>query len=360
MATTDDIAVPIDGLLAFAEALLGKLDVPEADARLTASILLDADLRGVESHGMAHLAGFYVRRLQDGLINPRPDINVARQSPSAATLDGDRGLGFVVGHQAMSLAIEKARATGSGWVSVANSTHYGAGAYYAMMALQHDMIGFSMTTGGRLMAAPGALGRTMGLNVLCVAAPTGKPYPYVLDMATSVVAHGKIEIAARRGQSIPEGWAIDAAGRAITDPSNMQPGYALLPLGGLPATGGYKGFGLAMLVDILCGALSGFGTSAEIEGGRTAAHCFGALRIDAFGPEETYLEKIDGMIDAVLRSEVAEGAEQVRIPGELEHRLAQERREAGTVPLHLAILEGFRSAAEELGVPFDLIEESPA
>jgi LDH2 family malate/lactate/ureidoglycolate dehydrogenase len=351
----DDVSVPIDGLLAFAEALLTKLDVPERDARLTASILLEADLRGFESHGMAHLVDFYVRRLQSGLINARPDISVARQSASAATIEGDRGLGFVVGHEAMSLAIEKARATGSGWVSVANSTHYGAGAYYAMMALEHNMIGFSMTTGGRLMSAPGARGRVMGLNVLAVAAPTGKGYPYVLDMATSVVAHGKIEIARRRGERIPEGWVIDAEGRSPTDPAALGD-YTLLPLGGLPATGAYKGFGLAMMVDILAGALSGFGTSAEIDGGRTAAHAFGALRIDAFGPEETYLEKIDAMINAVKRAEPLAGGDEVRIPGELEHKLSEARRRAGAVPLHPAILEGFRAAAEELGVLCDLEE----
>lgn len=347
----DYTSVPIDRLLAFGEAVLTRLEVPERDARLTASILLDADLRGVESHGMAHLVDFYVRRLQQGLINPRPDITVARQTASAATLEADRALGFVAGHQAMSLAIEKARATGAGWVSVANSTHYGAGAYYAMMALEHSMIGLSMTTGGRLLAAPGTKDRALGLNVLAVAAPTGREFPYVLDMASSVVAFGKVEIARRRGTQIPQGWAIDGEGRPVTDPAQVA---ALLPLGGAPETGAYKGFGLSILVDILCGALSGFGTSAEIEGGRTAAHCFGALRIDAFGSDEAYRERMGALIDAVHRAEPVAGGAPALVPGELEDRLARERRAAGAVPLHPAILEGFAAAAEELGVGYDL------
>ncbi len=234
---TDDISVPIDRLRAFAAALLEQIDVPPEDARLTARILAEADLRGVESHGMAHLVGFYVRRTQAGHIEPRPEVRIVRESAAAATVDAGRGLGFVAGHRAMSIAIEKARATGVGIVTVANSTHYGAGAYYAMMALEHDMIGLSMTTGGRLMALPGGSRRAIGLNVLSVAAPTPRGYPYVLDMATSVVAAGKLEIARRRGQPIPEGWAVDAEGRPLTDPLKLHPDGALLPLGGSPATG---------------------------------------------------------------------------------------------------------------------------
>jgi LDH2 family malate/lactate/ureidoglycolate dehydrogenase len=352
---TQDLLVPIDALRSFAEALLAKLDVPAGDARVTASLLLETDLRGIESHGMAHLVDFYVRRLQRGEINPTPSISIMREAPSAATIDGDRGLGFVVGDRAMRLAIEKARTTGSGWVSVGNSTHYGAGSCYAMMALDEQMIGFSFTTGGRLMTPPGGLGRTVGLNVISAAAPTPRGFPYVLDMATSVVAAGKLEIARRRGTSIPEGWAVDALGRPLTDPHGLHPEGMLLPLGGSPATGAFKGFGLALLVDILTGALSGFGTSAEIDGGRNAAQCFGALRIDAFVALEEYLERVGGMIDAVKRTPRIEGVDDIGIPGELEHQLAESRRHAGTVPLHERVLDGFREAAEEFSVPFDLM-----
>lgn len=352
---TEDVSVPIARLLAFAQALLQKLDVPAEDARLTAHILLDADLRGVESHGVAHLVEFYVRRIQAGHIAPRPEVRAVSEAASAATVDGGRGLGFVVGHRAMSLAIEKARATGVAIVSVANSTHYGAGAYYAMMALEHGMIGLSMTTGGRLMALPGGAARAIGLNVLSAAAPTPRGFPYVLDMATSVVAAGKFEIARRRGEPVPQGWAVDADGLPITDPHHLHPQGALLPLGGTPLGGAFKGFGLTLLVDILSGALSGFGTSVEIDPGITAAHCFGALRIDAFEPLPDFLEHMGRTIDTLKATPMPAAAPEVRIPGELEHALSEQRRAAGAVPLHPAILEGFRSAAAELNVPFDLL-----
>jgi LDH2 family malate/lactate/ureidoglycolate dehydrogenase len=347
--------VRIDAVLAFAEAVLLKHDVPEEDARLTARILLDADLRGIESHGLAHLVDFYVRRLQQGEITPRPNLRVTSEAASAATIDGDRGLGFVVGHRAMELAIEKARATGAGFVTAGNSTHYGAGAYNAMMALERDMVGLSMTTGGRLMAPPGGRGRAIGLNVFAVAAPTSQGFPYVLDMATSVVAAGKFEIARRRGLPVPEGWAVDAEGLPITDPHHLHPHGALLPLGGTPLGGAFKGFGLTLLVDILSGALSGFGTSVEIDPGITAAHCFGALRIDAFEPLPEFLEHMGRTVDTLKATPMPPGAPEVRIPGELEHALSEQRRAAGAVPLHPAILEGFRTAAAELNVPFDLL-----
>ena len=351
-----DVSVPIPMLLAFAERLLRRLDVPTDDARLTAHILLQADLRGIESHGMAHLVDFYVRRIQQGVVNPRPEPRVTSEATSAATIDGDRGLGFVVGHRAMQLAIDKAAETGVGIVTVANSTHYGAGAYYGMMALDREMIGLSMTTGGKLLVPPGGRERAIGTNVLSMAAPAPRGFPYVLDMATTVVAAGKLEIAIRRGRAIPEGWALDAEGNALSDAAQFRSGALLLPLGGSATTGAYKGFGLAMMVDILCGALSGFGTSTVIEPG-TAAHCFGALRIDAFGPLDEYLRRTGELIDRVKESAKADGVAEITIAGELEHRLAQERRADGAVPLHPAIVRGFRDAAEELDVPFDLLED---
>ena len=345
-------------LLAFAETLLGKLNVPQEHAALTSRILLEADLRGVASHGMAHLVDFYVRRMQREKINARPEFNLDSDQPSAATLNADNGLGFVAGDYAMNLAIEKAQTTGIGWVSVGNSTHYGAGAYYAMMALEHDMIGFSMSTGGRLVAPPGGLGRAIGLNVLSVAAPTSRDFPYVLDMATSVVAAGKLEIAGRRGESIPEGWAQTAAGEPLTDPAKLHPDSTLLPLGGTPVLGAFKGFGLTIMVDILTGALSGFGTSAEIDSGLTAAHCFGAMRIEAFQPLADYKDRMEHMIAAIKDTPKREGVDEIMIPGEPEHALAEERRADGRVPVHPRVLAGFKEAAEEFDIPWDLEEGS--
>lgn len=351
MGVTAGQSVEIDALLTFGEQALVAVGVPDGDARLTARILLEADLRGVESHGFAHLVDFYVRGVQGERINRRPDIRVVSDAPAAATIDGDRGLGFVVGHRAMTLAIEKARATGVGVVSVGNSTHYGAGASYAMQALEHDMIGVSMTTGGRLMVPPGGKAMAVGTNVISLAAPAPRGFPYVLDMATTVVAAGKLEIAARHGRPIPEGWAVDGAGAPVTDPTRLRQGAMLLPLGGTVATSSYKGFGLALMVDVLCGALSGFVTSAEMEPGR-AAHGFAALRIEAFQPLAGFLDRMGRMIDAIKRTPTEEGVTSIRIPGEVEHALASQRRAEGSVPLHPRILEGFRAAAEELSVPY--------
>ena len=353
-SVADEPLISTARLLAFGETILGKLDVSQEHAALTARILLEADLRGIASHGMAHLVDFYVRRLQRGKINPRPQLKLDSDQPSAATLNAGNGLGFVAGQHAMELAIEKAQTTGIGWVSVGNSTHYGAGGYYAMMALEHDMIGFSMTTGGRLVAPPGGLGRAIGLNVLSVAAPTSRDFPYVLDMATSVVAAGKLEIARRRGESIPEGWAQTAAGEPLTDPAKLHPDSTLLPLGGTPAMGAFKGFGLTIMVDILTGALSGFGTSAEIDAGLTAAHCFGAMRIEAFQPLADYKERMEHMLAAIKETPRRDGVDEIMIPGEPEHALAEQRRADGRVPVHVAVLAGFKEAAAELDVLYDL------
>jgi LDH2 family malate/lactate/ureidoglycolate dehydrogenase len=223
-----------------------------------------------------------------------------------------------------------------------------------MMALPENMLGFSFTTGGRLMTPPGGLGRSLGLNVISIAAPTPRGFPYVLDMATSVAAAGKFEIARRRNLPVPAGWAIDSRGQPITDPFALHPEGMLLPLGGTAEGGAYKGFGLALLVDILSGALSGFGASTEIDGGRNAAQCFGALRIDAFVPLDEYMRHVGSMIDALKRTPRVEGVEDIRIPGELEDQLASSRRAAGTIPLHRDVLAGFEKAADELGVPFIL------
>ncbi|MEX0786175.1 MAG: Ldh family oxidoreductase, partial [Dehalococcoidia bacterium] len=297
-APPGDIAVGMDGLLRFGEDILTKAGAAPEHARLTTEILLEADLRGIESHGVAHLVDFYVRAIQGGLIDTRAKVEVVRETASAATVDAGGGLGFVAGHQAMQRAITKARETGVGIVTVGNSTHYGAGTYYGMLALEHNMIGLSMTTGGRLMAAPGALAKTIGTNVISCSAPTPRGFPYVLDMATTVVAAGKLEIAERRGRPIPEGWAIDGQGNPLTDPKRRNVDAMLLPLGGSEATSSYKGFGLALMVDVLTGALSGFVTSAEMERWR-AAHAFGALRIDAFQPLDEFLNRMGGMIDAI-------------------------------------------------------------
>jgi LDH2 family malate/lactate/ureidoglycolate dehydrogenase len=340
-------------LESLASAALRKAGVPKADADTTAHIIVDADLRGVDSHGVAHLYSFYVQGVQKGRINAKPDLEIAHGSPTTASLDGDKGLGFVVGHRAMSEAIDMARKSGLGWVSVCNSTHYGAGAYYAMMALEHDMIGFSLTVGGNIVAGPGGKGRLVGANVLAVAAPGNRYGPFVLDMATSVVAGGKLEIAHRQGTKVPEGWVVDSEGRPITDPGvYFANSGAILPLGSTISHGAYKGFGLILLVDILAGLLSGDGGSLlHLKGG--PSHAFGAFRIDAFPAGGEFKSLMDDMIEKVHAAPTVEGAGQMMYPGERENLIQQERSTKG-VPLHPKVVEELEKMCKDLDLPWDI------
>ena len=215
----------------FVSSAFQKLGVPLADADLTAKILVDADLRGIETHGIMNLRGTYVKGIQDGTINPKPEIQMAWGSPTTASVDGDRGLGFVVSHRAMSECIKMAKEYGTGWVTVCNSTHSGAGAYYALMAAKQDMIGIHCSTGGSTVAAPGGKGRLIGNNVIAFAAPGKRHGPFVLDMAPTMAIANKLHMLQWEGKHMPEGWAIDSEGRPITDPNVYfaEPG-AILPL----------------------------------------------------------------------------------------------------------------------------------
>ena len=203
----------------FVSAAFQRVGVPPNDADLTARILVDADLRGIDSHGVMNLYGTYIKGIQDGTINPKPEIQISRGSPTTASADGGRGLGFVVSHRAMTECIRMAREFGTGWVTACNSTHSGAGAYYVLMAAKQDMIGIHSSTGGSTVAAPGGKGRLIGNNVLAFAAPGKKHGPFVLDMAPTMAIANKLHMLRWEGRSMPEGWAIDGVGRPITDPN---------------------------------------------------------------------------------------------------------------------------------------------
>jgi len=342
-------------LTEFSSLALQKMGVPEEDARITAEILVEADLRGIDSHGVAHLAPFYIKRIKDGLINVRPQIRFISNAASTAVVDGDGGLGFVVGYRAMEEAMNRAEKTGAGFVTVRNSTHYGAGAYYSMMALKRDMIGISLTQGGLGVVAPGSRGKGVGLNVISVAAPAATESPFVLDMATGVVAAGKLEIAARTGSSIPEGWAVDIDGNPVTEVKNVSGG--ILPLGGTPELGSFKGFGLTVLVDILCSVLSGTETVPEMDKELSArgrsSHFFGALNIATFMPVDEFKSRMDAMIQAHHDLPRAEGVERICLAGEVEKE-TEDRRHTGGIPLHPAVIKSLQELAEELDIEYNL------
>ncbi len=246
----------------FVASAFQKVGVPSNDASLAARILVDADLRGIESHGVINLHGTYIAGLQRGEINPRPNIKIALGSPTTASVDGDNGLGAVVSHRAMGECIRMAKEYGTGWATACNSHHSGAGAFYVLMAARENMIGIHSSSGGSTVAAPGGKGRLIGNNVLAFAAPGKTHGPFVLDMAPTMAIANKLHMLQWEGKKIPEGWAIDLNGRPITDPAvYFATEGAILPLGGTAANGVHKGFGLLLLSDILTGLLSGDGGS---------------------------------------------------------------------------------------------------
>ena len=356
---TERTRVDAEKLINFSTNALQRLGVPEEDAQITARMLVATDLRGVDSHGVALLTS-YVKNIKEGLINVKPKMRVFNQAPSTATMDGDQGLGFVVGHRAMMEAIHRAEKTGAGFIAVRNSNHFGAAACYAMMALEHDMIGIAMTNARTTsVVAPGSTKPAVDTNPLAVAAPAGKKPPFVLDMATSVVAYGKMGIARREGKSIPIGWAIDKEGKPVTDPakaiSNRVHGEGgMLPLGGTPTLGGYKGFGLGVLVEILCGVLSGAVARILLPPGTSGNdHFFGALRIDSFLPVENFKKSMDEMIEAFEALPTLPGVKKIDVAGGYEAEIEKDRKANG-IPLQAKVIQDLQELAKELGIEYDL------
>ncbi len=256
MTDVETKVFPIEALREFCTRVFLHFGVAKNDAMQAAEVLASADLRGIDSHGVARLHSYF-DMLGEGRINPKPELKVVRSTLSTATVDGDNGLGLVVGPQANRIAMDMAEKAGSGWVSVRNTNHYGIAGYYVLKALERDLIGWAMTNSTMLVAPLWGAERMLGTNPIAIAFPGKEEPPIVIDMATSAAAYGKIEIARRRGEPIPEGWAIDSEGRPTTNPDHMVDGGALLPLGSDRDRGGHKGYGLAIMVDVLCGVLSG-------------------------------------------------------------------------------------------------------
>jgi LDH2 family malate/lactate/ureidoglycolate dehydrogenase len=336
-----------------------KLNVPQADAETAADILLCADLRGVDSHGIIRLNTYYGSRLRKGLIDPHSPVTVLNETPTTLALDAGNGLGQVVSKAAMSRCIEKARQSGMAIVTVRNSNHYGIAGYYAMMALQEDMIGISFTNSQPLVAPTYGRTAVLGTNPIAVAVPAGNQKPYVLDMATSIVPIGRITVYQKAGKEIPQGWGIDSQGQVTSDPNAVLNGGALMPLGGTDILRGYKGYGLALLVDIFSGVLAGAGFLTRVghpsddQGAANVGHFFAALRIDAFRPVAEFKQDMDAMIMQLKDAPKAVGEERIFIHGEKEFERAERLAREG-VPLLSEVVKGLKQAGDEAGVPFDL------
>lgn len=341
-------------LTRFVAAAFEKLGVPPGDAAIGAKALVAADLRGVDTHGVIRFNphAWYVKWLTEGSMTAHPKMRVISENASTALLDGDRGMGMVIGHRAMEMAIEKARSSGIAMVGVRNSRHYGMSAYYAMMALPHDMIGIAMTNASRQVVPTFGREARFGTNPMCFAVPADKQPPFVLDMATTTAAAGKLELAARFGKSIPNGWALDENAEQTTSPRVAQKARRLLPLGGSREGGSHKGYGLAILVEILCGVLTGTITALNTDQD-PRGHFFGAIRVDAFRPPAEFKRDMDRLITDLRSTPPVKGQERVYVAGEIEFETAQERAEQG-IPLHESVLKGLREVAEQVGLPYDL------
>jgi L-2-hydroxycarboxylate dehydrogenase (NAD+) len=350
-------------LFEFSLRVFTHFGVPADDARTAATVLQAADLRGIDSHGVARLHSYY-DMLRLGRINPRATVSVVRESASTATVDGDNGLGLVVGPKANEIAMDKAADAGSGWVSVRNSNHYGIAGYYVLRALERDLIGWSMTNTTKLVAPLWGAARMLGTNPIAIAFPGLDEPAIVIDMATCAAAYGKVEIARRAGKPIPSGWAIDRDGGATTDPNAMVEGGALLPLGSDRERGGHKGYALAVMVDVLSAVLSGanwgpfappFALRQEIPDravGKGIGHFFGALRIDAFIEPDEFKRQIDAMVRGLRATKPAPGASGPLVPGDPEREADAIRRRDG-VPLVAAVADELRDISRQTGIPFE-------
>jgi LDH2 family malate/lactate/ureidoglycolate dehydrogenase len=360
-------SVQPDALRALCVRVFEKLSVPTAEAEIIAEVLLAANLRGIDSHGVARLRR-YVKGLQDGVMLARPEEKVISETATTALIDAGAGLGQPVSYRAMNMAIEKASKHGTGFTTVRNSNHYGIAGYYAMMALEHDMIGLSMTNAAVLVVPTFGRDAMLGTNPIAVAAPADQERPFVLDMATSTVPRGKLEVYNRQETPLPDGWATDETGTPTTDAARVldnllaRRGGGLLPLGGAgELLSGHKGYGLALLVDVLCGVLPGAGYADNIypktpEGKPLPAnvgHFFGAIKVGAFRPLDEFKATMDDIIRRLKATPKAQGADRIYIHGEKEYEEAERRAEEG-IPLGPKVEADLKSIAQELGVAYDL------
>jgi L-2-hydroxycarboxylate dehydrogenase (NAD+) len=346
----------------FAEQVFIKMGSNPTDATLAAKVLLSADLRGVDSHGIARLSG-YVRLWESSRINANPTVKIIHETPSTATVDGDAGLGLVVAPQAMQIAIDKAKVAGSGWVAVKNSNHFGIAGYHAMMALDNDMIGIAMTNASPLVAPTFSVDRMLGTNPIAVAIPALHQPAFVADFATTTAANGKLEILQRKNLDAPLGWIQDEDGQTTPDVHALKKGGALLPLGGDREHGSHKGYCLGSIVDIFSAVFSGANYGPWVPPfvsflplpanpvGEGIGHFFGAFRIDAFRPADEFKVHMDNWIASFRNAKTVVGQAKVLIPGDPEREMQTERLLQG-IPLLTPVVEDLQALATKMGVHF--------
>ncbi|MDH4057373.1 MAG: Ldh family oxidoreductase [Cyclobacteriaceae bacterium] len=359
---TDDYTYQLDSLQEFTFSLFKKIGCVDEHAKLSMEVLLSADLRGIDSHGLARLSG-YVRLWEAGRINTAPTIKTIHETPSTAVIDGDGGLGLVVAPYAMKIAIEKATNSGTGWVAVKNSNHFGIAGYHAMMALEHDMIGWAMTNASPLVAPTFSVERLLGTNPIAIAVPANKQPPFVADMATTTAANGKLEILQRKNKDAPLGWIQTKHGEPSTNPHELKDGGALIPLGSDYEHGSHKGYGLGAIVDILSAVLSGANYGPWVPPfvsflqppsdpvGEGIGHFLGAMRVDAFRPADEFKNHMDNWIRRFRTAKTTEGQDRVLIHGDPEREMSEIRKTKG-IPMNPKVVEDLQELSKKFGVIF--------
>jgi L-2-hydroxycarboxylate dehydrogenase (NAD+) len=346
----------------FTNTVFQKMGCSAAHADTATKALLSADVRGIDSHGVARLSG-YVRLWEVKRINATPKIKVIHETPSTAVVDGDSGLGLVIAPFAMQIAIEKAKQVGTGWVSVQNSNHFGIAAHHAMMALQYDMMGIAMTNASPLVAPTFSIDKMLGTNPICVAAPAGNEPAFVADLATTTAANGKLEILQRKNLQTPTGWVQDKEGNPSNDPHALKTGGALLPLGGDREHGSHKGYALGAVVDIFSALLSGANYAPWVppfpayvpmpaqQPGKGIGHFLGAMRVDAFRPAEDFKKSMDHWIQGFRNAKTIPGEDKVLVPGDPEREYEAERMKNG-IPLLDVVVNDLKQLAAKFDISF--------
>ena len=348
----DGIRFPADRLRAWSEQVFQKVGVAKADAALLTDTLIEANFRGVDTHGVTRVLCTYVKRIQAGVMSPRTELAVVREQASTALIDCKNSIGQVGAARAMRLTIDKAAKTGVAFVAVTHSNHYGAAAYWAMMAPEHGMIGFSSTNAPATVAPTGGRTAMLGTNPFAFAIPAGQEQSMVLDLATTVVARGRVMLYAKQNKPLEPGWAFDERGVPTTDPHAALKGL-LAPIGG------YKGYGISLAIDLLCGVLTGSSYGSHFPGfladnlkePTDVGSVFAAINVESFMDLPEFKASMDKALREMKNSERAEGVKRIYIPGEIELETKADRLKNG-IPIPDAVVQDFIALGQELGIPF--------
>ena len=353
MPVSQPVTIASEELETWLQQVFATYDLPSPDARIAAHALVKASLRGVDSHGVARVS-MYCERLRQGVANPRPEIKMTRVAPAAVLVDGDDGLGLVVGRRAMAGAIAIARENGIGLAGVKRSGHYGMAALYILQAVEAGCAALAFTNASPALPVWGGREKFLGTSPFAAGAPAGSAAPFVLDMACSTVARGKLKFAAQRGEPIPEGLALDRHGRPTTDGAEAFDGV-VLPMGGV------KGAGLSMLMEVLGGVLTGAAFGGEVrnpftglDGPQQTGHFFLALKADLFMPRDAFDARMQTLVARVKAQPQAEGFEAILMPGEPEDRYEKARRVRG-IPLTSDVVRSLQAEGERAGLPFPAV-----